>query len=173
MTEHSASSADNPSVSGMTGGCQCGHVRYAFAGAPVEVTACHCRMCQKAVGGPFITLVQLKPDQIAWTRGTPGKFRSSSIATRLFCRDCGTPLAYADDDTGALEVTSGSLDEPARAVPTRATGTEAMLHWIGGVTSLPSKTTEQNYANRNKRPVVSFQHPDRDTPGDWTPPRDA
>ena len=69
-------------------------------------------MCQKAVGGPFITLVQLRPGQIAWTRGTPGEFRSSTIATRLFCRDCGTPLAYVDDDTGALEVTSGSLDDP-------------------------------------------------------------
>jgi hypothetical protein len=126
-------------------------------------------MCQKAVGGPFITLVQLRPGQIAWTRGTPGEFRSSTVATRLFCRDCGTPLAYVDDDTGALEVTSGSLDDPARAVPTRATGTEAVLHWIGGVTSLPSRTTEQNYANRNKRPVVSFQHPDNDTPPDWTP----
>jgi len=33
-------------------------------------------MCQKAVGGPFITLVQLRPGQIAWTRGTPGEFRA-------------------------------------------------------------------------------------------------
>ena len=120
MTEHSASPADNPSVSGMTGGCQCGHVRYAFVGAPVEVTVCHCRMCQKAVGGPFITLAQLRPGQITWTRGTPGEFRSSSIATRLFCRDCGTPLAYVDDDTDAVEITSGSLDDPSRAVPTRS-----------------------------------------------------
>lgn len=154
----------------LAGGCQCGRVRYAIAGEPVETTVCHCRMCQKAVGGPFITLVQLRPGQIRWTRGTPGEFRSSSIATRLFCRDCGTPLAYVDDDTGALEITSGSLDDPTRAVPTRAIGTESMLHWIGGVTSLPARTTQQNYANRNKRAVVSFQHPDHDTPADWMPP---
>jgi hypothetical protein len=155
----------------MTGGCQCGRVRYTISGEPVETTVCHCRMCQKAVGGPFITLMQLRPGQITWTRGTPGEYRSSTVATRLFCRDCGTPLAYVDDDTRVVEVTSGSLDDPARAVPTRATGTESMQHWIGGVTSLPSKTTAQNDANRNKRPVVSFQHPDRDTPNDWAPPR--
>src|ERR1044071_3125464 len=154
-----------------TGGCQCGRVRYAFAGAPVETTVCHCRMCQKAVGGPFITLMQLRPGQIAWTRGAPGEFRSSSIATRLFCRDCGTPLAYVDDDTGALEITSGSLDDPARAVPTRATGTESMLHWIGGVTSLPSPTTRTKYAHTDNSPGVSYQHPDQDTPPDWMPPR--
>jgi len=152
-----------------TGGCQCGAVRYALFEMP-ESSVCHCRMCQKAVGGPFITLVQLRPGQITWTRGTPGEYRSSSIATRLFCRDCGTPLAYADDDTGALEITSGSLDDPSHAVPTRATGTESMLHWIGGAMSLPARTTEQNYANRSKRQVVSFQHPDHDTPADWTPP---
>jgi hypothetical protein len=36
----------------LTGGCQCGAVRYALGEQP-ESTVCHCRMCQKAVGGPF------------------------------------------------------------------------------------------------------------------------
>ena len=34
-----------------TGGCQCGAVRYALYAMP-EGSVCHCRMCQKAVGGP-------------------------------------------------------------------------------------------------------------------------
>jgi hypothetical protein len=29
----------------LTGGCQCGRVRYGIAGEPVETTVCHCRMC--------------------------------------------------------------------------------------------------------------------------------
>ncbi len=127
-------------------------------------------MCPKAVGGPFITLVQLRSGQISWTRGEPGVFRSSSVATRRYSvRDCGTPLAYVDDDTGALELTSGSLDDPRARCRRARPGIESMLHWIGGVTDLPAKTTEQNYANRNKRPVVSFQHPGHDTPPDWAP----
>jgi len=156
------------SASDQTGGCQCGRVRYVIAGEPVETTVCHCRMCQKASAAHSSRWCSFAPVR-SRGRGTPGEFRSSSIATRLFCRDCGTPLAYVDDDTGALEITSGSLDKPATAVPTRATGTESMLHWIGGVTSLPARSTEQNYANRNKRTIVSLQHPDHDTSPNWRP----
>jgi hypothetical protein len=159
--------------SALTGGCQCGRVRYAATGAPDDVSVCHCRMCQKAVGGPFVALAMFRPEQVTWTRDRPGQFRSSTVATRLFCPGCGTPLAYVDDDSGNVELTLGSLDDPARLGPTRATGTESMLNWTSSVTSLPAKTTEQNDAGRNKRPVVSFQHPDGNTPPDWSPPRGA
>ena len=36
-----------------TGGCQCGAVRYALLAEPYDPHICHCRMCQKAFGGPF------------------------------------------------------------------------------------------------------------------------
>src|ERR1700761_2105366 len=77
----------------MTGGCQCGAVRYALYETP-ESTVCHCRMCQKAVGGPFAALSKLKTDNLRWTRGTPARFQSSSAAERHFCADCGTPLTF-------------------------------------------------------------------------------
>jgi hypothetical protein len=128
-------------------------------------------MCQKAVGGPFIALAMFKPDQVTWTRVAPRAFRSSTIATRLFCAGCGTPLAYVDDDSGNVELTLGSLDHPESTAPARATGTESLLPWTGEVPSLPAKTTGQNYEGRNKRAVVSFQHPDHDTPPDWKAPR--
>jgi hypothetical protein len=31
----------------MTGGCQCGAVRYALMSEPTHASICHCRMCQK------------------------------------------------------------------------------------------------------------------------------
>ena len=62
----------------LTGGCQCGRVRYATSVVPDDVSVCHCRMCQKAVGGPFIALALVHPDQITWTRGKPASFRSST-----------------------------------------------------------------------------------------------
>ena len=37
----------------LTGGCQCGAVRYALLAAPSEPHLCHCRMCQKAFGSYF------------------------------------------------------------------------------------------------------------------------
>ncbi len=155
----------------LTGGCQCGRIRYGLSTVPADISVCHCRMCQKAVGGPFVALALVHPDQITWTRGQPARFRSSSIATRLFCSACGTPLAYVGDAKGDIELTTGSFDQPGCVVPTRATGTESRLHWIDTLPSLPAQTTAELYANRPKREIVSFQHPDHDTAADWMPPR--
>jgi len=155
----------------LTGGCQCGRVRYALSVMPQDVSVCHCRMCQKAVGGPFVALAVVHADELTWTRGMPGEFRSSSIATRLFCRDCGTPFAYVNDDSGDVEVTTGSLDQPGRAVPTRATGNESRLPWVDALGSLPAQTTGELHAARKMGRITSYQHPDHDTPADWTPPR--
>ncbi|MCE3250927.1 MAG: hypothetical protein K0R41_4752, partial [Geminicoccaceae bacterium] len=37
----------------LTGGCQCGRVRYALYGEPMSADLCHCRMCQRALGNLF------------------------------------------------------------------------------------------------------------------------
>jgi hypothetical protein len=58
-------------------------------------------------------------------------------------------------------------------VPTRATGTESRLPWLDQLATLPGQTTTELYANRPKREIVSLQHPDRDTPANWSPPRGA
>ena len=75
----------------LTGGCQCGAVRFRATG-PFKVSLCHCRMCQKAFGNYFAPLVTAKA--VEWTRGTPALFRSSNMARRGFCSACGTPLFY-------------------------------------------------------------------------------
>jgi len=79
----------------LTGGCQCGAIRFAVSALPVRVSICHCRMCQKASGAPFASFADIDHESFTWTRGKPAAFRSSSIAERDFCRDCGTPSASA------------------------------------------------------------------------------
>ena len=142
----------------MTGGCQCGAVRYALFEMP-ESTICHCRMCQKAVGGPFAALCKIPTARFAWTRGEPASFNSSSVAERHFCSACGTPLTfhYLEDD--AIEVTTGSLDEAANVPPTINFGTEARLPWIDLLAPGRLRDTPTSAA----RVVVSRQHPDHDT----------
>ncbi len=65
-----------------TGGCQCGAVRYALLAEPYEPHICHCRMCQKAFGGPFAPLAVIDLGDFEWTRGRPATFASSTTWAR-------------------------------------------------------------------------------------------
>ena len=139
----------------MNGGCQCGAVRYSLFEAP-ESTVCHCRMCQKAVGGPFAALSKVKTTQFAWTKGQPASFQSSSVAERHFCSACGTPLTFHYLDGDAIEVTTGSLDNPASVPTTKNFGTESRLPWIGHIA--PGQVPDITTAEISARDIVSHQH---------------
>jgi len=123
------------------GGCQCGAVRYAFY-APLENPhACHCRMCQRAVGGVFALLAGGRKDNFAWTKGTPAFFASSNLAQRGYCRDCGTPLSFAYDRPGArFYVTMGSLDDPNVPIIIQY-GVESRVGWVKFCEDVPSEAT--------------------------------
>lgn len=95
----------------MTGGCQCGRVRYTAQVDPQQAYLCHCRMCQRATGGVSIAYIGLPKSDMSWDR-EPEWFASSPIARRPFCRECGTPLGFMFDEGENMDITVGSLDEP-------------------------------------------------------------
>lgn len=153
----------------LTGGCQCGAVRYALYARPEGTHLCHCRMCQKAVGGPFAALAPVRKENFAWTRGKPATFRSSSVAKRDFCAACGTPLGFRYPDADWIDVTIGSLDTPAEAPPRKHYGVESRVAWLDAIAALPSELTEDSMEPERQSRLVDYQHPDHDTPDDWTP----
>jgi hypothetical protein len=118
---------DNPVSPNLMGGCQCGGVRYALLALPERVHICHCRMCQKAIGGPFASWAPVQQSNLAWTRGTIGTFASSSITRRGFCAKCGTPLTFQYSDSDWIAVTIGSLDHPQEISPTLSFSIEGRL----------------------------------------------
>jgi hypothetical protein len=146
----------------LTGGCQCGAIRFALTAAPVRISICHCRMCQKASGAPFASFADIPKSDFAWTRGKPAAFKSSSIAERDFCAQCGTPLSFRRIDGERIEIMTGAFDRPDRVIPTRQYGTESRLGWVVGISNLPSQTTLQNYGPEKMATVTSHQHPDHD-----------
>ncbi len=146
----------------LTGGCQCGAIRFAVSALPVRVSICHCRMCQKASGAPFASFADIDRENFAWTRGEPAAFRSSSIADRGYCAACGTPLSFGRIDGDRIEIMTGAFDRPDRVIPTQQFGTESRLGWVVGVANLPSQTTLQNYGPEKLGGIVSNQHPDHD-----------
>jgi hypothetical protein len=146
----------------LTGGCQCGAVRFAVTAPPTKISICHCRMCQKASGAPFASLADVPNADFTWTRGRPAAFRSSSIAMRDFCAKCGTPLSYRRIDGPSIEIMTGAFDRPDPVVPTSQFGTESRLGWVVGIANLPSHTTIENYGPEKLASIVSYQHPDHD-----------
>jgi hypothetical protein len=149
----------------LTGGCQCGAVRYALFAAPERAGICHCRMCQKAVGGPFSAWANVRMENFAWTRGAPGTFRSSSAAERGFCPRCGTPLYFAYvERPESISLSIGSLDTPAAVRLMEVEGSESRLANFDPtvLAALPVHATKEAR-------ITSYQHPDHDTPSDWQP----
>ncbi len=145
-----------------TGGCQCGAVRYALYAEPTGASICHCRMCQKAVGGYFGAFAGVPPRDFAWTRGTPGTFRSSDLVERGFCRDCGTPLMFRYLDRDRISVSLGSLDDPSLVKPEKQHGIEGRMPWLGEILDLPGTATESDVPPERMARLASRQHPDHD-----------
>jgi len=101
----------------LEGGCLCGAIRYQARPDHRDGYYCHCRMCQLAFGNTRATFINLRRDQVTWTRGEPATFASSKIALRGFCGRCGTPLSFAYNNSERMDLSIGSLDEPAAIKP--------------------------------------------------------
>ena len=152
----------SPTTPILTGGCQCGAIRFALSAAPIRVSVCHCRMCQKATGAPFASLAEIPNESFSWTRGKPASFASSSIAERDYCAGCGTPLSYRRIGGPTIEIATGAFDRPDRVVPTLQFGTESRLGWVVAIANMPSQTTLQNQGSEKLQKIVNHQHPDHD-----------
>jgi len=100
----------------LTGGCQCGAVRYEIAAAPLTLYVCHCRECRKQSASAFgISAVvpaadfQLVQGTVnSWTRDTDSGRRLRCV----FCARCGSRLWHEGEPKGAtISVKGGSLDD--------------------------------------------------------------
>ncbi|MCA8931366.1 MAG: GFA family protein [Rhodospirillaceae bacterium] len=146
----------------LTGGCQCGRVRYRITTAPIKPHVCHCRMCQKAAGGPFLALAEIELKDFAWTREQPAWFRSSEAVERGFCPACGTPLHFRYIGSDRIDITLPSLDEPNAVAPEEEFGWESRLAWLDHLGTLPRSTTEGSTPPDALETYASRQHPDHE-----------
>jgi hypothetical protein len=104
----------------LDGGCLCQAIRYRIVGEPTVICHCHCTMCRRASGAPVVAWATFKPAELAFTRGNPKYYASSSRARRQFCPACGTQLTFQLNVRAETEidVTLASFDEP-RHLPVR------------------------------------------------------
>ena len=140
-----------------TGGCQCGAVRFRVEGELGRPSICHCRMCQKAMGGAFGAFVTVQRDEVVWTRAEPQRFQSSNKIRRGFCPDCGTPLTFESDKS--LDLAIFAFDRAAEITPVIQLEPGSAPAWVAHVADLEVLQPPPGYLEQ----IVSRQHPDHDT----------
>jgi hypothetical protein len=123
----------------MEGGCFCGFVRYRVEGPTSCETNCHCTICRRTSGAPFVAWFTVPADRFALLAGAPAGFASSDHGSRTFCPRCGTPLTFRSaKEPDVIDVTTCSLDDPAAAPPRDHTRTSARLPWLPLCDGLPA-----------------------------------
>lgn len=128
----------------MDGGCQCGAVRYRITGEVRSANLCHCRMCQRAVGGPFAALMDIARDDVEWTGDAPVVWRSSNVAQRGFCWQCGTPMSFEYMQGDEISLFIATLDSPDAVTPTVNYGVESRRGWLHDALAAPGEETRED-----------------------------
>ena len=114
----------------LTGGCQCGAIRFTAEVERADGYWCHCRMCQRASGNVAAAFVNAPKADVSW-EGERAFFMSSPFGRRGFCGTCGTPVSFDYPDSAKMDLTVGALDDPALAPLTSHFGVESRVPgWI-------------------------------------------
>lgn len=93
-----------------SGLCLCGAVRVHMTPRSGNVDACHCTMCRRWSGGPFLGVDSEGALRFEGEEAI-AVYASSEWAERGFCRHCGTHLFWRLRAGGHWSVPVGLLDE--------------------------------------------------------------
>ena len=93
-----------------TGSCLCGAVAFEITGPLRSVIACHCHQCRKQTG-TYMSSTAVKDEyfRLSEARGLKW-YRSSEMARRGFCQECGSSLFWKGDGRYYLAIAAGSID---------------------------------------------------------------
>lgn len=108
---------DYPAMSTtITGGCQCGAVRYESAGEPIVGAICHCDNCKKFSGtGHAVNMVVPAEDFTVTGALSTYSYKSEagSDMVRYFCPVCGSPVyGHGSGNPAAVVLRVGGFDDP-------------------------------------------------------------
>lgn len=127
------------------GGCYCGAIRYAIDGPPAWSGHCHCRSCQLALGGAFITWAKVARNDFTVTKGAIKICEKAPGIKRGFCSECGTTLTYDAEDeveghdwSGDAWFSATTLDDPSVVSPKSHVYVSNQQPWVKLADGLPT-----------------------------------
>ncbi|WP_075995296.1 GFA family protein [Salaquimonas pukyongi] len=120
------------------GHCRCGAMVMIAAAEPVFSVYCHCDDCRRAAGAPVLAAVAFMKDAIDWQSAGSLKRHTNGTAHRLFCGECGSPVAQEHDSAADRTFfNTGFMDAPERYPPQAHTFEGEQLGWLELKDSLP------------------------------------
>ena len=149
----------------MTGGCNCGAVRYSLLAAPVFTHICHCRQCQRSSGGAFNVSTVVFQEDFRFDDGEPDiHYMSGPTGTRYevwTCDKCGCTLGGKSTEPEKLMVIRpGSLDDTTKIDPQAHIWTSEKQAWVEIPAHLPA--FEKNYDPEKLWPKHCLERLNRD-----------
>jgi len=119
----------------LTGGCQCGSVRYEIRDNPLAVYACHCTECQRQSGSAFGLSMPVPREAVAVVAGTPKEWRrildSGRIIRCVYCGDCGVRLIHHPERNPQVSIVKpGTLDDTQWLEPVGHIWTRSAQPWF-------------------------------------------
>ncbi|MBO6717168.1 MAG: GFA family protein [Rhizobiaceae bacterium] len=104
----------------ISGGCQCGNVRYRITGRPVVFYLCHCTECQRHTSSAFGESLRIRRDDLEIDGDMACFTRVSDAGNRRegwFCAECGVRIVHGTAGNPMVNIKAGTLDDTTWLVP--------------------------------------------------------
>lgn len=104
----------------LTGGCQCGRIRYRMRADPLVFYLCHCTECQRHTSSAFGESLRFRREDMEVDPGLVCVSRVSESGKERqgwFCPDCGVRIWHGTDGSPEINIKAGTLDDTSWLVP--------------------------------------------------------
>ena len=107
----------------LTGGCNCGAVRFILRRPPRQALYCHCKRCQRRSGAAASASAIVDAADVAFEDETHLRRWQppDDGAAKVFCDVCGSQIMSVDDDVRAIRL--GVFDDDPEVRP-------ALRQWL-------------------------------------------
>ncbi len=127
------------SIKAITGGCQCGAVRYRIDGKVYRLNVCHCLDCQKQSGSAFGMSLVIDPAAFLLEAGRLKEFVTTTASGRektcAFCPECGVRIY--NRTSRLMSVKAGTLDDTSWLRPDAHYWTRRRQPWVALADDVP------------------------------------
>jgi hypothetical protein len=140
-------SANEISMSTVSGSCLCGSVCFAVTRPPIRFQYCHCSSCRKAASSSHAANLFFPLDRFRWVTGESLVERFVDQAgnpgyMRWFCRRCGSGVPRLNRTRQFYVVPAGLVDADPMVKPERSVYWDDRAPWLINIDAIPKLAEE-------------------------------